>query len=280
MRCTRWLQSVILFSLILPLAAFALHTGQSPESVRAEMGEPNGVRQLADGEIWVYSGDIALTFKDGQLIRARGKALAAEAAEGPAGNLPENPVEEEPEPEEASKLVEEPEESGEAVQVRGASVNQDADSGTGSGLDGEIGTLSREMPVQADFAGEEGDGAVAAKGPVTRLLEWLVSGVVLFVFLCIAFRWVGAEADKGVLFLIAMAGRLVAFGVQGIFFDLLAFPTAFHADTLASFMVVLVLVTKLTHARSLPTAIKVVVAAKVAALIAFYLLEMFFLFNL
>ncbi|MFO7726027.1 MAG: hypothetical protein R6V45_10795, partial [Oceanipulchritudo sp.] len=89
-----------------------------------------------------------------------------------------------------------------------------------------------------------------------------------------------AEADKGVLFLIAMAGRLVAFGVQGIFFDLLAFPTAFHADTLASFMVVLVLVTKLTHARSLPTAIKVVVAAKVAALIAFYLLEMFFLFNL
>jgi len=155
-----------------------------------------------------------------------------------------------------------------------------ADGGAGGELDEEIRQFSEEMPDVADFSKKAEDEASAAKGPATRLLGWLIPVFVIFIFLLIAFKWVGAEADKGALFLIAMADRLVTSGVQSFFFDILTFPTTFHADTLAAFIVVLVLVTKLTHARSLPTAIKVVVTAKVAALVVSYLLAMFFLFNL
>ncbi|HKJ90064.1 MAG TPA: hypothetical protein VJ960_02950 [Oceanipulchritudo sp.] len=277
MRGIRWLFLIGFGAVFLPLVVTALHLGQSPESVRAELGDPNGVRQLADGEIWVYSGDIALTFKEDRLVRARGKTLSAEPAEGPT-TVPEEsetvPVEREAG---AQSLPEEP---GEGASGAEESLREGADGGAEGELDAEIRQFSEELPDLADLTDEAGEDALAGKGPATRLLQWLIPVLVLFVFLFIAFKWVGAEADKGALFLIAMADRLVTAGVQWFFFEVLTYPTTFHADTLTSFIVVLVLVTKMTHARSLPTAIKVVVAAKVAALIAFYLLAMFLLFNL
>lgn len=277
MRGIRWLFLIVLGSVFLPLVVTALHLGQSPESVRAELGDPNGVRQLADGEIWVYSGDIALTFKEDRLVRARGKTLSAEPAEGPT-KVPEEPETVPREREAEAEAL--PEEPGEGVSGAEESPPEGAAAGAESELDAEIQQFSEDLPDLAGLAGEGDEDASAGKGPATRLLQWLVPVLVLFVFLFIAFKWVGAEADKGALFLIAMADRLVTAGVQWFFFEVLTYPTTFQADTLASFIVVLVLVTKLTHARSLPTAIKVVVAAKVAALIAFYLLAMFFLFNL
>lgn len=278
MRGVRWCLLLVLGSIFLPLVAMGLHTGQSPESVRAELGDPNGVRQLADGEIWVYSGDIALTFTEGRLVRARGKTLSEEPAEGPVA-LPEEPAVAVPQ-EGESEVETELEESEGTDSGPEEPPAEGVDAGAEGELDEEIRQFSEEMPDLAGFTDKEDDEASAGEGPATRLLQWLIPVLVLFVFLFIAFKWVGAEADKGALFLIAMADRLVTAGVQWFFFDVLTFPTTFHADTLASFIVVLVLVTKLTHARSLPTAIKVVVATKVAALIAYYLLAMFFLFNL
>lgn len=268
--------------LALTLAASALHIGQDRESVRQELGEPNGKRVLSDGEIWVYSGDIALTFTEGRLTRARGVALTLPPDESPSPSGATETAE-------ADEAAYEPSSPGEPgplpeEETQGETPSRSSDP-AGSELDREIEQFSQDLTDPETLermmaeAGRD-SGAEAGEGLVIVLLKALGGIIVLFFFLLLAFKWVGAEASRAALFLIAAVDRLVVIGVQWVFLDLLGFPMTFYADTLASFLVVLVLVTKLTHARSLPTAIKVVVASKVAALVATYLLAMVLLFNM
>jgi len=112
---------------------------------------------------------------------------------------------------------------------------------------------------------------------MTGILGWVVPVAIQFVFLVIAFKWVGAEAMKGALLVIAVVDKAVNDGVQWFFLSFLEFPTTLHADTLASIIVMLAMVTTMTHAKRLPTAIQVVVASKVAALVAGYLILLFVL---
>jgi hypothetical protein len=260
-------------------AASALYMGQDKESVRQELGEPNGKRVLSDGEMWVYSGDIALTFTEGRLASARGVTLtlppdteshseAGVSEPGSAAPEPSGPAEPGPLPEEG-----EPESPSRPPEPAGSELDREIEQFSQDLTDPE--TLERMMAE----AGRD-SGAEAGEGLVSVLMKALAGIILLFFFLLMAFKWVGAEAARTALFLIATVDRLVVVGVQWIFLDLLGFPMTFYADSLASFLVVLVLVTRLTHARSLPTAIKVVVASKVAALVATYLLAMVLLFNM
>jgi hypothetical protein len=249
---------------------FALQEGQSKAEVSAEMGQPNGKRSLSDGEIWVYSGDITLEFRGDQLVRAKG-AYMQSAPEAPA--LPEA-ASESPVPANEESAV--PGEDVDNLPVPGV------DAAAADNLDEEIRLFSEgmpELPEELDGLGGPGT-AEESHSPLFTILWWVIPVFLGFIFLLIAFKLVGAEADKSMLLLIAMADQLVTHGVQWFFLDLLGFPSALHADSLASFVVMLVLVTKLTHAKQLPTAIKVVIISKVAGLVAGYFLFLFLLHNL
>lgn len=237
---------VTLVIAFLPLMLNALHEGQSKEEVRTELGSPNGMRTLANGEIWVYSGDITLEFSGDRLVRAKGLALSpapegtySEAEESIAG---EDLVVPDPDPEPP-----------------------------GPGESPEADAISDEDALDA---AEKGGGALG------DALAYVVPVFLQFIFLIIAFRIVGAEASKMALLFIAVADRFVTMGVRWFFLGLLEFPTTFHADTLASFIVMLMMVTTLTHAKRLPTAIKVVIISKVAGLVAAYFVFLFILHNL
>lgn len=248
----------MLFLILGPMAVQALHRGQSPEAVQRELGEPNGIRQLAGGEVWVYSGDITLEFQEGQLVRAKGLDLL-EPPPVASGTM-------EAEPQSAAPQAEQDPSPGAPDPVRDAPA---PDAG-----------LSDLDPDADDFGLEPWEDVLEESVPptpslMTGILGWVIPVIIQFVFLLIAFKWVGAEAMKGALLAIAVADKAVTDGVQWFFLSFLQFPTTLHADTLVSFIVMLGMVTTLTHAKRLPTAIKVVVASKVAALVAGYLVLLF-----
>lgn len=250
-----------------PVTSTALYEGQSMDEVVAEMGTPNGKRSSVDREVWVYSGDITLEFIDGRLSRAKGTVM--------------EPVVAAPEPYETAEEVAEPpvkEEIVEQVAAEQPSVEEDA------GLDQEIEQFSEgmpELPAELDgFMMEEEEDIPESRGFLVSILLWVIPVFIGFVLLLIAVKIVGVEAAKSALLLIAVADQAVMHGVQWFFLELLGFPSVMHADSLASFIVMLVLVNKLTYAKQLPQAIKVVVISKVAGLVAWYLLVLFVLHNL
>lgn len=251
-----------LFALCLPIWALALYQGQSPESVLDEMGPPNGTRVLASGELWVYSGDITLEFENDRLIRSKGLDLLPSPPPGA--------------PEEASvarEAGEDPEEAEPAVSSMELTPESlDERSATDDDLMETAEAVSRPESLLA-----EEDLASSGSSSVEEILAAMVPIFLQWLFLIIAFKFTGAEGSKLILFGIAVVDRLVILGVQWVFIGLLEFPMTFHADTLLSILVMLALITSFTHAKRLDTAIKVVVASKVAAFLAGWIFVMFLL---
>lgn len=249
---------------------FALHEGQSKAEVRAEMGEPNGKRSLSDGQIWVYSGDITLQFAGDRLVRARNAymepAPEVVSVPAPATDSTGSPV-----PMEARENLPVPKEN--------LPVPMEEEAHGPDNLDEEIRLFSEGLPeIPEGLEGLGGsDAAPESRSTLFTTIWWAVPVFLQFIFLLIAFKLVGAEADKPVLLMIAVVDQLVTHGVRWFFLGLLGFPSALHADSLASFVVMLVLVSKFTYAKQLPTAIKVVVVSKVAGLVAGYFLFLFLL---
>jgi hypothetical protein len=256
--------------LMTPLLSQALHQGQTPEEVLAELGAPNGKRTLSTGEIWVYSGDITLEFKDGVLIRSKGLDLVPAPTPAPPPLPTPNPP-----------PVPAPELDGRtAADSAGPSADVEAEPDDGD-TDQELLKMAENFSDPERAMEEIGwEEPAQSSGVLATVLGWTVPTFLQWIFLLIAFKWVGAEAGKMTLLLIAIVDRLVILGTRWVFIGLLEFPTTFMADSLLSFIVMLGMVTTLTHARQLPTAIKVVVASKVAALIAAYVFVLVVLHNL
>jgi hypothetical protein len=256
--------------LVVPVCAHALQQGQTPEQVLEELGPPNGKRTLSTGEVWVYSGDITLEFENGQLIRSKGLDLMPAPVDvPPPAPVPvPAPV---PAPAAAMEADRAPAESSAAAEADLPEVDADEE------LLEMAENFSDPEQAMEELGWEEPS---QSSSTLETILGWTVPVFFQWIFLLIAFKVVGVEAMAVALLVIAIVDRLVILGVQWVFFNLLEFPTTFMADTLLSFIVMLGMVTTLTHAKQLPTAIKVVVASKVAALIAGYVFVLLVLHNL
>ena len=269
------LLNLALSFLLMPVLANAVGFGDTPDAVEAELGPPNGKRSTAGGEIWVYSGDITIEFEQGQLVRAKGLVMEDGAVQERQAIVRESaplPAEEvAPEPEIIPEAAPEPEPMPEPV----VSEEEQLVEALPDIEDARALAQQLEEELSSDFEDIPQGSSVLA-----TVLDWTIPIFLTFIFLVIAFKWVGAEAMKGALLVIAIVDRLVVVGIQAVFQSVLEFPTTFHADTLVSVFVMLALITKLTHAKQLPTAIKVVIASKVAGWIAFWLLAMFVLGSL
>lgn len=250
--------------LLLPVVSQGLYQGQSTGEVLEELGPPNGKRTLSAREIWVYSGDITLEFVNGELVRSKGLDL-----------MPPPVAVEEPAPLPVPAPVPSPGPVTEAEPIQEDTPAETVDS------DEELVEMAENLSNPEQLMEETGwEEPSTTSSLMESLLAWTVPTFLQWIFLLIAFKWVGAEAMKFVLLIIAIMDRLVIAGVRWFFLDLLDFPTTFHADFLLSFIVMLGLITSMTHAKQLPTAIKVVVASKVAAFIAGYVFVLFILHNL
>lgn len=292
---------------------FALQTGMTPLEVRSELGNPNGVRKLANGELWVYSSGTSVEFASGRVIRFRkgaadgvirsgGKIVSPEDGKDAVGVRfsndpvqPGKPPEEEAKKEpakEAEPETEKPpqEEKPLDLPVEAAVEAEKSPSPPDSQIDEletEIEVFSQDLDAQVEqvlkgVEGPERDPEIFVEDdPFFRgILTGLFTPILLqAIFLAIAFKWVGAESTHMAIFLIATVDRFVMVSVQWFFADFLEFGMSFSAEHLVSVIVMLGMVTKLTHAKSLPTAIKVVVASKVATMVAAYLLIMAVLFS-
>jgi len=254
---------VFVAAILLPASSFAVYLGQTTEDVRTELGAPNGMRTSSTREIWVYSGDITLEFEKGQLVRAKGLVFEEIAEADTVSEI----VEQEPvAPVEAESLEVEP--------VIEASSGEQETTDLAQTIDDYQHLEERAM---AEFGMEP---VPQSSSFLRTALTWTIPVFLQFFFLVIAFKIVGAEAMKGALLLIAVVDLGVTEGVRFFFLDFLEFPITFHADLLASVIVMLALITKLTHAKQLATAIKVVIVSKVAAMIAFWIIALFVLHRL
>jgi len=249
---------------LLPVCLFALHEGQSPESVLEELGNPNGTRMLANGELWVYSGDISLEFENGRLIRSTGLDLLP-PPEAFQSHAPVHVDEKPPESEASDPDRSPPEATG------------DPSVGSRTAEDDELMETAESISHPERLLEEEWEASHDSSSLMETILSIVVPVLLQWGFLLIAFKFTGAEASKLILLGISIVDRLVILGVQWIFMGWLGFPMTFHADTLASVLVMLALITSFTHAKRLDSAIKVVVVAKVAALLAGWLFFMFLL---
>jgi hypothetical protein len=276
---------VIVALLLSVVSADGLAVGESPEQVRAQLGEPNGVRQLAGGEVWVYSGDITLEFTAGKLVRARGLMLEPEA-EVPEAPLDEgdiaatiDSIETAAPPTDGTERVLNsetiPEEIRELRESEAERMALELEANANEFKEAGRSLANAEAGEMDEYDADSGDGDL-----MPLLWNWIGLVVMQFIFLAIACRVVGAEASLLALFFIALVDKLVIESTIWLFTGLLEMPMTFHAESLASFIVMISMVTKLTHARSLPTAIKVVVGAKVAAMITGYVVLLLVLHNL
>jgi len=284
------LSTAVLFFLFLNLLwGAALERGMSPAEVEAILGEPNGTRKLVDGRLWVYSGDISLRFVDGALRQATGVDMVvpelkpvqeSEPVQEPETAEEENPSDNEGAVE-ADEAVSQPAE--ESVENPAGAGKETAAPASEESLDEEIETMGKiaSDPTSVlkeekeEGTGTEEDGFLSQK-----LLVAVVLTLFQFGILWLACRITGIEAYAFSLLFIAVMDRLVIHWMRWVFLGFLEFPTTFHADSLVSFLVMLVLFMKFSSAKSLPSALKVVVASKIVALGAAYLVLMFVLLQL
>lgn len=279
-----WLVSVPAWSA--PEAGEGLEAGMGAAEVEAVLGKPNGVRALSDGQIWVYSGGISLRFAGGRLVSASGVAFGEEAEEETAvrfsseeagaekeaagGSEPERKAEAEREvlPAETASTEEPGEPEGEEWETveQLDEVEQAAHAlADGEGAEGLAASGLLDGTVAEELAGESREGGLTAV-----LVQPAVWVVIQFLLLLVACRMTGVEGHWEGLLLIAILERLGSYWVEWLFLGALGFPSAMYADTLFSFVLMLLLVMKLTSAKSLPSALKVVVVAKVAAMVLGY----------
>lgn len=265
-----------LILMMLPVWVHALQQGQTPEDVLQELGPPNGKRSLSTGELWVYSGDITLEFVDGELVRSKGLDLMPASVEAvPPAPMPVPAPVPSPAPTTETDTVPAQEPTPAPETAAGQEEAGEVDS------DEELLEVAKNLSNPEKAMEEMGwEEPSQSSGTLESILGWTIPLLFQWIFLLIAFKWVGAEAMKVTLLVIAVVDRLVILGVRWVFIDLLEFPTTFMADTLLSFIVMLGMITTLTHAKQLPTAIKVVVASKVAALVAAYAFVLLVLHNL
>lgn len=271
----------------------------SPAQVEAMLGKPNGQRALEGGQTWVYSGGVILRFAGGRLVEARGVEFGDAEPSEKRIQFTEESASADPPPDtaaEAGAPADEPEQShatDAAGPVDGGKTGAAAESAgaEASGGDGEdwktVEQLDEvEQAAKDAAAGQLPEGAdlpetLAREEPQASSAQELLRPAVLlllqFIFLLLACRMTGAEAHWAGLLLIALLDRLAVLWVQWLFLSVLGFPSVLHADTLVSFLVMLILVMKFTSAKSLPSALKVVVTAKVAALVAGYVVVLFVL---
>ncbi|NBD37131.1 MAG: hypothetical protein GVY10_01000 [Verrucomicrobia bacterium] len=257
------------------LQAAVLEQGMTPDEVEAILGEPNGSRELVDGRIWVYSGNITLIFVEGALAEASGVEMVVSEAAEPTMEEPPPMEEPSPEPDEkADPPAEDPPEQEKeppAAPAQGEpSPEEEAEPREQGAADPTI------VPAGEEAEAVSGDGGILPQ----ELLVAVVVTLLQFGILWIACRITGIEAYAVSLLFIAVMDRLVIHWIQWVFLSFLDFPTTFHADSLVSFLVMLGMFMKFTSAKSLPSALKVVVASKVLGIIAAYVLVMVVLFNM
>jgi hypothetical protein len=258
------------------LQAAVLEQGMSPDEVEAALGEPNGSRELADGRIWVYSGGISLRFVEGALAEASGVEMSVPEAPEPTMEEPVSMAEPSPEPDEkADPPAEDPPEQGKeapGVPVEAEASPEDETETTEQGIADPTSILAEEEEEEKSVSG---DGGILSQ----ELLVAVVLTLLQFGILWIACRITGIEAYAVSLLFIAVMDRLVIHWIQWVFLSFLTFPTTFHADSLVSFLVMLGMFMKFTSAKSLPSALKVVVASKVLGIVIAYVFVMLVLFN-
>jgi len=290
MRC-RW---SVLFSLgmllLASLEAFGIRLGMTVEEVERSLGPPNGMRQLADGQVWVYANGIFVEFTNGRVSRLRGIDTGIDNEIPQAVPAPEAPL---------PAATSEPATGGGGG---GASDTEQVEPPSGQGVaqpaspdpgpsPPEESTADEQVPLNdpetATEKAQELWGDQSAYDPeayedrpgwqveLIRIGTGFFLPVILTaIFLMVAFHWVGAIADKWAILLIALIDRIVVLSVEFLFLTVLAFPTTFYAQHLASIVVMVPLVISLTHAKELPTALQVVITSKVAGMITFWLLLM------
>jgi hypothetical protein len=105
------------------------------------------------------------------------------------------------------------------------------------------------------------------------LVECLVRVLITVVVLKLAFHWAEVHADWGQMWLPALADSLSRAGIAAAALRFWHTTQLFHIDDGVSYFVLLITLMKTTHACTLPRAVAVTMAAKLASLIVWVLVS-------
>jgi len=232
------------------------------------IGPPNGQRSLADErEVWVYVGNIRLDFHQGRLENARGIPFSVEnrvVDDGRTiivGSEPSISITETPDP---------------------VSMPQGAESEPAvSAPEQMIGTMDAITQERQDMLEEvsqveleAGDDEAWRSGFAWWALGMLFFGQTFFTFILLlfAFKVTGQEAMAMALAGVAAIDTVILNLTQVVMTVVIGFPDAMNLDSLLTFLTMIITISAMTHAKSLPKAIQVAVAVRVINVVFWWLL--------
>jgi len=261
----RRLLSLILlfaFSALPLLQAAELAEGMSQTEVEALLGKPNSVLHRGNRTLLLYPKKGRVELEDGRAVLFS-NVHASQTTASTSVPPPAAP---------AAVATQKPVESGPALS------NQPEKAPGNAAMD----ALSRKQASFSDTIEKLSDtphGVSIEQPPPTAgswpalLIECAVRILVTVVVLKLAFHWAEVHADWGQMWLPAIADSLARTAIAAAALKFWHSTQLLHIDDFVSYLVLLFTLMRTTHACTLPRAVAVTLAAKLASLIVWVLLS-------
>ncbi|WP_221032177.1 hypothetical protein [Actomonas aquatica] len=244
----------------------ALQYGMTPEEVLEELGRPRSTMSAGGRDIWMYDADGRVVFSEGKVsaiqhlpvdgvngAKRRSVALSEQSEAEAAA---------EAQAAEEAALEAELEREREASEAEMAKLREEFESETEAFLNGELG------------AEDESDWELSPGQEALYLgVEIVVGLVVMVVILKLAFAWSDIHGDWGQMFFPAFVAVAIKVVVRFTAQKMWGVTDVFYVDHGLSYLGLLVVLMKFTHASSWQRAVAVAGAAKLASIVVWVLLS-------
>ncbi|MCF3650385.1 hypothetical protein [Synoicihabitans lomoniglobus] len=239
------------------LWAQVLRKGMIPMEVREVLGPPQSSMAMGESEIWLYPEGGRVVFMSGKAAKVDKFTFgAAEAvAEAPSAVV-------------ATETDVPPDALASAAET--AAPDELADTVAATDEPADFSALVEQM--EAEDAYEYQEPAVGQR-VMALLLQTVIAMVVMIVILKLAFKWSDIHGDWGQMILpaaVSAGTRAVVLAVAEFGFNTTA---VFHVDHALSYFALVIALMKTTHASSLPRAVAVAGAAKLASIVVWVIIS-------
>ena len=255
--------------LMVSASAQGVRFNMTPAQVEAEIGKPSSSMSRGDRSVWMYPGDGRVEFLNGRAVDIRNLTIDTSGS----------PIE----PAETLSETVPAETTGVAVTDPEAAAPDEVASMLESEQSPYAGALPEAFSADDEEDLEWDEEAYEYEEPSTWQvmmgigIEALLTMIVTMLVLKAAFKWSDIHADWSQMILPSVADVSTKTGV--VLFAELVLDTSsvFHLDYALSYLALVIVLMKATHASTLHRAVQVAAAAKVASIVVWALLSVFLL---
>lgn len=260
------------------LMAEGLRSDMTTVEVEMAVGLPTSKLARGDRAIWNYPDGGQVVFEAGRVVSLKNMPLASEAE-----LLAEEAASEAKRVEESARLAAEAEAKEKEVAAELAEASETWAAENSEMLEGFSDSIE-QLEAMHDQGPQAMQAAMLPPPPVfswsALLIEAVFSLLLTVVVLKMAFKWSDIHADWGQMFIPAAADVVTSLMIVALAEVFLGTDHLFHLDHALSYLVLVIVLRKTTHASSLARAVSVAGVAKVASIVLWSILSVLILQSL